>query len=92
VNEPHVNESLDEWVLALCRELDVDPAVVPVAALLDVSRDVAHSVMRPATPVSTFVIGLAAARAGGHEAAVLRAIETARALALAWSQGEPLGD
>ena len=53
--------SLDAWVRALAAELGVDPAPVDVPALLDVARDAAHGVARPAAPLTTFVVGLAVA-------------------------------
>lgn len=53
---------LDSWVRALAAELGVDPAVVDVAGLLDVARDAAHGVARPATPLTTFLLGYAVAR------------------------------
>ncbi|MBB2922822.1 DUF6457 domain-containing protein [Cellulomonas cellasea] len=52
---------LDTWVRALATELGVDPAVVDVAGLLDVARDAAHGVARPATPLTTFLLGYAVA-------------------------------
>ncbi|MGW6129155.1 DUF6457 domain-containing protein [Cellulomonas sp. NPDC055163] len=52
---------LDSWVRALAAELGVDPGVVDVAALLDVARDAAHGVARPATPLTTFLLGYAVA-------------------------------
>ena len=41
-------EALDGWVAALAAGLGLDPADVPVGTLLDVARDVAHGVARPA--------------------------------------------
>lgn len=52
---------LDAWVRALAAELGVDAEVVDVAALLDVARDAAHGVARPATPLTTFLLGYAVA-------------------------------
>lgn len=54
-------EALDAWLAALAAELGLDPALVPTAVILDVARDVAHDVARPAAPLSTFLVGLAAA-------------------------------
>ncbi|MFE6282767.1 NTP transferase domain-containing protein [Streptomyces sp. NPDC057877] len=86
---------LDEWISAvkdeLGIELDVDKGV-----LLDLARDAAHNVARPAAPLTTFLVGYAAAQAanGGPEA-VAEAARKAAALALRWSDedtkapGEP---
>lgn len=52
---------LDVWVRALSAELGVDAGVVDVAGLLDVARDAAHGVARPATPLTTFLLGYAVA-------------------------------
>jgi hypothetical protein len=52
-----------------------------------VARDVAHNVARPAAPLSTFLIGLAAAKNGGTTADIEAACATATELALAWTPG-----
>lgn len=52
---------LDAWVRALATELGVAAEVVDVAGLLDVARDAAHGVARPATPLTTFLLGYAVA-------------------------------
>lgn len=78
-------EALDDWLAALAARLGLDHADVPVGALLDVARDVAHNVARPAAPLSTFLVGLAAARSGGTAADVERACTIASELALGWT-------
>jgi hypothetical protein len=69
---------LDAWVHDLAEALDVDPAAVDVTALLDVARDAAHGVARPAAPLTTFLVGLAAGRRGGSPEAVAAAAGIAR--------------
>lgn len=49
---------LDSWVTTVCGELGIDPAAAP-DAVLDVARDVAHGVSRPAAPLTTFLLGRA---------------------------------
>jgi hypothetical protein len=49
---------LDGWITAVCLELGLDPALAP-DAVLDVARDVAHGVARPAAPLTTFLLGRA---------------------------------
>ncbi|MEV8393340.1 MULTISPECIES: NTP transferase domain-containing protein [unclassified Streptomyces] len=76
---------LDEWITAvkdeLRIELDVDTRV-----LLDLARDAAHGVARPAAPLTTFLVGYAAAKAGGDgPEAVAEAARKAVALALRWA-------
>ncbi len=53
--------SLDAWVAELRRLLDIDDEV-DVATVLDVARDVAHGIARPAAPLTAFVLGLAVGR------------------------------
>jgi hypothetical protein len=55
---------LDEWAAAVCGELGLDPAALDPAALdprlvLDLARDVAHGVARPAAPLTAYLLGVA---------------------------------
>ncbi|WP_174843843.1 DUF6457 domain-containing protein [Cryobacterium cheniae] len=84
-------EALDDWLVALAAALGLDPADVPVGTLLDVARDVAHNVARPAAPLSTFLVGLAAARNGGTAADIEAASALATRLALGWANNQPGG-
>ncbi|HWU45369.1 MAG TPA: DUF6457 domain-containing protein [Humibacter sp.] len=83
--EPTAPEVLDRWVAALSAALGIDASEVPIALLLDTTRDVAHGVARPAGPLSTFIVGLAAAREGGTPDAIQRAASRARELAAGWN-------
>ncbi|MFF4172060.1 NTP transferase domain-containing protein [Streptomyces sp. NPDC001744] len=75
---------LDEWITAVKDELGIE-LDVDTGVLLDLARDAAHNVARPAAPLTTFLVGYAAARAGenGPEA-VAEAARKAVALALRW--------
>ncbi|WP_261568670.1 DUF6457 domain-containing protein [Frankia gtarii] len=68
---------VDRWVAQVSAELRLAMAGVDVAALLDLTREVAHGVARPAAPLTAFLVGFAAGReaaAGGtDEAAAVRA-------------------
>ncbi|MFI9170663.1 NTP transferase domain-containing protein [Streptomyces lincolnensis] len=75
---------LDEWISAVKDELGID-LDVDTKALLDLARDAAHGVARPAAPLTTFLVGYAAARAGGGPEAVAEASRKAAALALRWA-------
>ncbi|QYX78790.1 NTP transferase domain-containing protein [Streptomyces akebiae] len=75
---------LDEWISAVKDELGID-LDVDITELLDLARDAAHSVARPAAPLTTFLIGYAAAKAGGGPEAVTEAARKASALALRWA-------
>lgn len=54
-------EALDEWLAEAKRVLELDDDI-NIGALLDVAKDVAHSVARPAAPLTTFALGLALGR------------------------------
>jgi molybdopterin-guanine dinucleotide biosynthesis protein A len=74
---------LDEWIAAAKADLGID-LDVDVAVLLDLARDAAHGVARPAAPLTTFLVGYAAAQAGGGPEAVAEAARKATALAERW--------
>lgn len=64
--------AMADWVSAVAADLgltDVDTAAV-VDTVLDLTADVAHGVSRPAAPVTAFLLGIAAGRAGDPDAAV----------------------
>lgn len=82
---PQSPETLDRWLAALATELGIDPASVPVGAVLDLARDVAHGVARPAAPLSTFVVGLAV---GAGKGSLDELSARATALADGWSPDE----
>ncbi|MFE2675399.1 NTP transferase domain-containing protein [Streptomyces hygroscopicus] len=75
---------LDEWIAAVKAELGID-LDVDTAALLDLARDAAHGVARPAAPLTTFLVGYAAAQKGGGSEALAAATEKAAALAARWA-------
>lgn len=76
-------EALDAWAAELRERFDLGEEDVPVALILDLARDVANGVARPAAPFSAFVAGLVAGRAGGSpddvRAAVAAIVELANA-------------
>ena len=49
---------LDDWTGQAIEELGLDPAVLDQRLILDVARDVAHGVTRPAAPLGTFLLGV----------------------------------
>ena len=71
--------TVEEWVPRLAAELGLD-AEIDIDAILAIAGDVAHAVERKAAPVSAFVIGLAAGRAGGTPEDVAAAIRATREL------------
>ncbi|HZC27233.1 MAG TPA: DUF6457 domain-containing protein [Actinopolymorphaceae bacterium] len=54
--------------------------------VLDLARDAAHAVDRPAAPLTTFLVGYAAGRTGGGRPTVEHLTATARVLAEAWDR------
>jgi len=56
--------SLSRWTRDLSEALGLDTDV-DIVAVLDLARDAAHRVERPAAPLTTFLVGYAAATRGG---------------------------
>ena len=54
--------TLDRWIEAACAELGVEAALVDQRMILDLARDAAHQVDRPAAPVTAFLLGVAVGR------------------------------
>jgi molybdopterin-guanine dinucleotide biosynthesis protein A len=74
---------MQEWVSAVRDALGIDIAV-DVDAVLDVARDAAHGVERPAAPVTTFLMGVAVA--GGADPKQVAA--TIAELAAGWTPSQ----
>ncbi|MFJ3958506.1 NTP transferase domain-containing protein [Arthrobacter sp. NPDC090010] len=69
-------EGLDDWVTEVSTALDLDGVEVPTSLLLELTRDAAHGVTRPAGPLTTYLVGIAVARGATPE----QAAETVREL------------
>jgi hypothetical protein len=80
--------TLDEWVRDLSDALGVDAGATDVPLLLDVARDAAHGITRPAAPLTTFLVGLAAGRRGGGAEAVASAAAIAQRLVRAQTESD----
>lgn len=76
--------ALDTWTAAACAELGLRPAEVPARMVLDLARDVAHGVDRPAAPLTAFLLGVAVGQGQPLDDAVRRL----RDLAAAWPGAE----
>ncbi|MEP7765791.1 DUF6457 domain-containing protein [Sanguibacter sp. 25GB23B1] len=74
--------ALADWIDALAQKLDIDPDDVDLTAVLDLARDAAHNVERPAAPVTTFMVGYAA---GLSDRPVEELFAVATKLAATWS-------
>ncbi len=80
--------SLEDWASELVEAFGLpSDATNHVEAVLDVARDAAHALSRPAAPVATFLMGMAAGRDGADAEAVVRACRTASELAAAHQSG-----
>ncbi|MYZ08084.1 NTP transferase domain-containing protein, partial [Streptomyces sp. SID2999] len=74
---------LNEWITAVKNELGIE-LDVDTRVLLDAARDVAHGVARPAAPLTTFLIGYAAAQGKGDPASIAEASAKVADLAIRW--------
>ena len=81
---------LMEWTALVCRELGVDPAKIDRDEVLDLTKEVAHGVARPAAPLTAYLLGLAQ----GAGTAPPDAVERLTTLARNWGQAttETMGD
>ncbi|CAB4725437.1 unannotated protein [freshwater metagenome] len=77
--------NLHDWIDELCDVLDVD-AEVDEALVLDLARVAAHQVTRPAAPITTYLLGLAAGLQGADTETVERLAARAQALAEGWDR------
>jgi len=71
--------SLREWSQELAEALGVD-VDVEIDAILDLARDAAHQVERPAAPLTTFIVGYAAGRRGGSSDDIADCVDIATEL------------
>ncbi|MFG1967160.1 DUF6457 domain-containing protein [Nonomuraea sp. NPDC049028] len=63
---------LNEWTALACEELGIDPARVDRDLILDLTKEVAHGVARPAAPLTAYLLGLAEGAGTAPEDAVAR--------------------
>ena len=63
---------LKPWLNALAQALQIPegaPADPTIRTLLDLARDAAHGIERPAAPLTTFLVGVAVGRGATVDAA-----------------------
>jgi hypothetical protein len=83
---------LDRWLQIAIEEAgakNVDPSLLSqdaVTLLLNLARDAAHGVARPAAPLATFAAGLALGQAGGGLEDLTAAVERVVAAANEWAR------
>jgi hypothetical protein len=66
--------TLDEWTAQVAAALGLPADLVDRDLVLDLARDTAHAVARPAAPLTAYLAGLAVGR-GGSPAQVAAAIQ-----------------
>jgi Domain of unknown function (DUF6457) len=80
--------TMEQWTVAVCADLGLDPgAAADLRAVLDLTRDVAHGVARPAAPLTAYLVGLAVGRGLTLPDATARV----SALAAGWGGAEGAG-
>ena len=83
--------TLEEWTAAVGAGLGLGPDPLSTAqtrTVLDLARDVAHAVDRPAAPLTAYLVGVAV----GRGLALPDAADRIRALAAHWPESaEPVG-
>lgn len=82
---------LNDWIAEAKTALGID-LEVDVPGLLDMTKDVAHGVARPAAPLTAFLVGYAAAQAGGGAGAVAEANSKVVALVGRWVAEQSNGE
>ena len=82
--------TLEDWTAAVRADLGFDPeplSTTETRAVLDMARDVAHAVDRPAAPLTAYLLGVAV----GRGLALSDASARVNALAAGWAGGTQAG-
>ncbi|WP_028266175.1 DUF6457 domain-containing protein [Arthrobacter sp. MA-N2] len=58
-------ETLEEWCRSLMQAFQLEDVEIDINEILSLAGVAAHSVVRPAAPLTTFIAGFAAGRAAG---------------------------
>ena len=90
------DETLEDWCRALLQALELEGVEIDVDEVLALAGVAAHSVVRPAAPLTTYIAGFAAGLASGSgkatEAASMQAaMAVARRLATDYAAAEASG-
>lgn len=75
----------DDWLESVCAELSLDPAELDQKTVLNLTRVVAHTVDRPAAPLTAYLLGIAVGRGQPLPGAAARLQDLARGRADAGS-------
>jgi hypothetical protein len=90
------DETLEDWCRALLQALQLEEVEIDVNEVLSLAGVAAHSVVRPAAPLTTFIAGYAAGLASGSGQAtdadpMQAAMAVARRLAKDYAAAEATG-
>lgn len=90
------DETLEDWCRALLQALELEDIEIDINEVLALAGVAAHSVVRPAAPLTTFIAGFAAGLASGSgqaadAAAMQAAVGVARKLASDYAATEASG-
>lgn len=69
------DDLLARWAADLTAELDIEQSL-DVEAVLRLAADAAHGIVRPAAPLTTFLVGVAIGQAGGDPARIAEILAT----------------
>jgi hypothetical protein len=83
--------NLHDWIDELCDVLDIETEV-DEALILDLAKVVADNVVRPAAPISAYLLGYAAGSASADEDGVEKLAARAQALAEGWDRPSGAAD
>ncbi|MGW9412930.1 DUF6457 domain-containing protein [Arthrobacter cupressi] len=87
-------ETLEEWCRTLLQAFELEDTQIDIDGVLSLAGVAAHSVVRPAAPLTTFVAGLAAGLAAGsgqadQKTSMDAAMALARKLSKEYTAAEP---
>ena len=90
------DETLEDWCRALQQALELEDVEVDINEVLALAGVAAHSIVRPAAPLTTFIAGFAAGLAAGSgqasdAASMQAAMSVARKLAKDYQASEASG-
>lgn len=69
------DDLLARWTAGLVDDLGIEQTL-DVDAILQLAADAAHGIVRPAAPLTTFLVGVAIGQAGGDPARTAEILET----------------
>jgi hypothetical protein len=75
--------NLHDWIDELCDALDIETEV-DEALILDLAKVAADNVVRPAAPITTYLLGYAAGAADADSDSIEKLASRAQALAEGW--------